>query len=85
MENGAIYMVEELIAGEFKKYMSNDGKATIHAETLHGRVCMALAHWSLSFGNGKILWQDFQGVVVCSFSKNIQALLLTCSIIFVQK
>ena len=53
--------------GEFIKYMSNDGKQTIHAQTLHGRICMALAHWSLSFGNSKILVTDLQGVVHSMF------------------
>ena len=80
MENGTIYMVEELMEGEFKKYMSNDGKATIYAKTLHGRVCMALAHWSLSFGKGKILVTDLQGVVCSSKIKALLPLLYSvCS------
>ena len=43
--------------------MSNDVKETLHAQTLHGKMCMAPAHWSLSFGNGKILITDLQGMV----------------------
>lgn len=62
MGTGTIYMIEELMNGEFVKYMSNDGKETIHAQTLQGKICTALAHWSLSFGNGKLLITDLQGV-----------------------
>jgi len=79
-----VLMMEKKLEGRYVKYLNNSGIATeTGSSTDDGHVCLALAHWSLEYNEGKLLLTDLQGKIIIITLSLQRVTRITCVVIFI--